>query len=124
MIVLVVSARERIGSGDRYIARRVFGLDVPVVIAVNKVERLKPGHIATQMHAAAALGDHWAPTASRGPRGSSTCERGPSSGITNASAMAPMDAATSGPGTRNRRGRWAWSRDVSVQGRVAELRRA
>jgi GTP-binding protein Era len=56
-IVLVVSARERIGTGDRYIARRIFGLDVPVVIAVNKVDRLKPGHIATQMQTAAALGD-------------------------------------------------------------------
>jgi GTP-binding protein Era len=56
-IVLVVSARERIGAGDRYIARRIFGLDVPVVIAVNKVDRLKPAHIATQMNAAASLGD-------------------------------------------------------------------
>jgi GTP-binding protein Era len=56
-IVLVVSARERIGAGDRYIARRIFGLDVPVVIALNKVDRLKPGHIATQMQAAASLGD-------------------------------------------------------------------
>jgi GTP-binding protein Era len=56
-IVLVVSARERIGSGDRYIARRIFGLGVPVVIAVNKVDRLKPGHIATQMQTAASLGD-------------------------------------------------------------------
>jgi GTPase len=56
-IVLVVSARERIGSGDRYIGRRIFGLGVPVVIAVNKVDRLKPGHIATQMQTAASLGD-------------------------------------------------------------------
>jgi len=56
-IALVVSARERIGAGDRYIARRIFGLDVPVVIALNKVDRLKPGHIATQMEAAASLGD-------------------------------------------------------------------
>jgi GTPase len=30
---------------------------VPVVIALNKVDRLKPGHIATQMQTAAALGD-------------------------------------------------------------------
>jgi GTP-binding protein Era len=57
VIVLVVSARERIGAGDRYVARRIFGLDVPVVIAVNKVDRLKPAHIATQMKAAASLGD-------------------------------------------------------------------
>jgi GTP-binding protein Era len=55
-IVLVVSARERIGAGDRYIARRIFGLDVPIMIAVNKVDRLKAGHIATQMQTAASLG--------------------------------------------------------------------
>ena len=36
---------------------RVFALGVPVVIALNKVDRLKAGHIATQMKTAAALGD-------------------------------------------------------------------
>ena len=55
-IVLVVSARERIGAGDRYVARRIFDLDVPIMIAVNKVDRLKAGHIATQMQTAASLG--------------------------------------------------------------------
>jgi GTPase len=56
-VLLVLSARERIGAGDRFIARRVFGLGVPVVIALNKVDRLKPGHIASQMATAARLGD-------------------------------------------------------------------
>jgi GTP-binding protein Era len=56
-VLLVLSARDRIGAGDRYIARRVFGLGKPVVIALNKVDRLKPGHIASQMKAAAVLGD-------------------------------------------------------------------
>src|SRR5262245_4844930 len=56
-VLLVVDARARIGSGDRFVARRVFGLGKPVVIALNKVDRLKPGHIAAQMKAAAALGD-------------------------------------------------------------------
>jgi GTPase len=56
-VLLVLSARERIGAGDRFIAQRVFGLGVPVVIALNKVDRLKPGHIASQMAAAARLGD-------------------------------------------------------------------
>jgi len=55
-VLLVVDAREHIGSGDRFVARRVFGLEKPVVIALNKVDRLKPAHIATQMKAAAALG--------------------------------------------------------------------
>jgi GTP-binding protein Era len=56
-VLFVLSARERVGAGDRYIARRVFGLGVPIVIALNKVDRLKPGHIGTQMAAAARLGD-------------------------------------------------------------------
>ena len=56
-VLLVVSARERVGAGDRFVARRVFSLGVPVVIVVNKVDRLKAGHIATQMKAASALGD-------------------------------------------------------------------
>ncbi len=56
-IVFVLSARERIGAGDRYIAGRVFGLKLPVVIALNKVDRLKPGHIAEQMQNGARLGD-------------------------------------------------------------------
>jgi GTP-binding protein Era len=56
-VLLVVDARAHIGSGDRFVARRVFALEKPVVIALNKVDRLKPAHIATQMKAAAALGD-------------------------------------------------------------------
>jgi GTPase len=56
-VLLVLDARERIGAGDRFIARRVFDLGVPVVIALNKVDRLKPGHIAQQLENAAALGD-------------------------------------------------------------------
>ena len=36
---------------------RVFALGVPVVIAVNKIDRLKHGHVASQMKAAATLGD-------------------------------------------------------------------
>ena len=56
-VLLVVNARERIGTGDRFVARRVFGLGIPVVIVLNKVDRLKSGHIATQMKTAAELGD-------------------------------------------------------------------
>ena len=56
-ILFVLSARERIGAGDRFVARRVYSLGVPVVIALNKVDRLKAGHIATQMKTAASLGD-------------------------------------------------------------------
>jgi GTP-binding protein Era len=56
-VLFVLSARERIGAGDRFVAERVFSLGVPVVIALNKVDRLKPAHIASQMETAAKLGD-------------------------------------------------------------------
>jgi GTP-binding protein Era len=56
-ILFLLSARERIGAGDRFIAERVFALERPVAIALNKVDRLKPGHIAEQMTRAAQLGD-------------------------------------------------------------------
>jgi GTP-binding protein Era len=56
-VLFVLSARERIGAGDRFIAGRIFSLERPVVIALNKVDRLKGGHIASQMATAASLGD-------------------------------------------------------------------
>jgi GTP-binding protein Era len=56
-LMVVVSARDRIGAGDRFVGRRVFSLGVPVVVVVNKVDRLKAGHIASQMKQAATLGN-------------------------------------------------------------------
>ncbi|HEY3962569.1 MAG TPA: GTPase Era [Gaiellaceae bacterium] len=57
VVMLVLSARDHIGSGDRFVARAVFALGTPVIIVVNKIDRLKHGHVATQMKAAATLGD-------------------------------------------------------------------
>ncbi|MBA3244671.1 MAG: GTPase Era, partial [Actinobacteria bacterium] len=57
IVLFVLSARDRIGGGDRFIARRVYALGIPVIIALNKVDNLKPSHIVTGMKAAAALGD-------------------------------------------------------------------
>ena len=56
-VLLVVDARARIGAGDRFVAGRVFALEKPVVIALNKIDRLKKGHILSQMQAASRLGD-------------------------------------------------------------------
>jgi GTP-binding protein Era len=56
-VLFVLSARERIGAGDRFIGERVFSLGVPVVIALNKVDRLRPAHIANQIQTAAQLGE-------------------------------------------------------------------
>ena len=55
--LLVLDAPQRIGGGDRFVAQRVFGLGVPVVIVLNKVDRMKPEEIAAQIDAASRLGD-------------------------------------------------------------------
>jgi GTP-binding protein Era len=57
VVLFVLSARDRIGAGDRFIARRVYALGIPVIVALNKVDNLTPSHIVTGMKAAAALGD-------------------------------------------------------------------
>ena len=56
-VLFVLDCRERIGGGDRFIAQRVFGLGVPVVIALNKVDQMAPGRIAEQIQVAAQLGE-------------------------------------------------------------------
>ena len=55
--LFVLAADERIGAGDRFIAQRVFAAGPPVVVALNKVDRIKPARIAEQIEVAAALGD-------------------------------------------------------------------
>ena len=45
------------GPGDRFIAERVFGRSAPVLIALNKVDRLSPGRIGRAIEAASTLGD-------------------------------------------------------------------
>jgi GTP-binding protein Era len=55
--LFVLAADERIGAGDRFVAERVFGAGPPVIVALNKVDRLDPGRIAEQIQAAAVLGD-------------------------------------------------------------------
>jgi GTP-binding protein Era len=57
VVLFVLSARDRIGGGDRFVARRVYSLGIPVIVALNKVDNLTPSHIITAMKAAAALGD-------------------------------------------------------------------
>jgi GTP-binding protein Era len=55
--LVVLAADETIGAGDRFIAERVFSAGPPVVVALNKVDRVKPPRIAEQIQHAAALGD-------------------------------------------------------------------
>jgi GTP-binding protein Era len=55
--LFVLAADERIGAGDRFIAERIYAAGPPVVVALNKVDRLEPAEIAAQIEQAAALGD-------------------------------------------------------------------
>jgi GTP-binding protein Era len=56
-VLFVLAANEKIGGGDRFVASRVFGGPAPVVVALNKVDRVKPERIAAQIAEAASLGD-------------------------------------------------------------------
>jgi GTP-binding protein Era len=55
--MLVLAADETIGRGDRFVADRLFTSGQPVVIVLNKVDRVKPERIAEQIEVAAGLGD-------------------------------------------------------------------
>ena len=55
-IVLVLAADEDIGRGDRFVAARAFAAGVPVVIVLNKVDRVAPERIVSQITQAAELG--------------------------------------------------------------------
>jgi GTP-binding protein Era len=55
--LFVLPADERIGPGDRFVAERIFSTGAPVVIVLNKVDRVDPARIAQQIEAAAALGN-------------------------------------------------------------------
>lgn len=56
-VLLVLAADERPGPGDRFVARRAFAGSAPVVIALNKTDRLGPAEIAEQIERVAGLGD-------------------------------------------------------------------
>jgi GTP-binding protein Era len=75
--LFVLAADERIGAGDRFVAERVFGAGPPVVVALNKVDRLAPARIAEQIEGAAALGDFHAlhPVSARSGEGLGPLQR-------------------------------------------------
>ena len=54
--LLVVNAEQGVGPGDRFIARLLEGAKVPVVIAVNKIDRANRARLAEVLTAAAELG--------------------------------------------------------------------
>jgi GTPase len=54
--LLIVNAQQGIGPGDRFIASALARVDVPVAIAVNKIDRIDPAHTLAALAAAAELG--------------------------------------------------------------------
>ena len=56
-ILFVLDGTEPPGAGDRFIAARVFATKTPVVIAVNKIDRLSPAAIGASIERIAELGD-------------------------------------------------------------------
>jgi GTPase len=63
----VVNGEQGVGPGDRFIARTLSGAGLPVVIAVNKVDRLDRARTAAVLQAAAELeaGDDVFPVSAR-----------------------------------------------------------
>jgi GTPase len=54
--LLVLSGEQGVGPGDRFIARSLIGAEMPVTIAVNKVDRLDRARTLASLQAAAELG--------------------------------------------------------------------
>jgi GTPase len=65
--LLVVNAEQGIGPGDRFIAELLRATQVPVVIAVNKIDRADRAKVAATLQAAADLGvaEHVFPVSAR-----------------------------------------------------------
>jgi len=55
--LFVLDGTEPPGAGDRFIAGRVFGSGTPVVLALNKVDRLSPAAIGASIERIAELGE-------------------------------------------------------------------
>jgi GTPase len=56
-VLFVLAADEAIGGGDRFIASRVYGGGIPVVVALNKIDRVPHERVVAQIATAAALGE-------------------------------------------------------------------
>lgn len=55
-VLFVLNGQEGIGPGDHWIASLLGKLEVPVVIAVNKIDRLREAHLVRVLQEAADLG--------------------------------------------------------------------
>jgi GTP-binding protein Era len=55
-VLLMLNGEQGIGPGDRFIAKTLAGVEIPVTIAVNKVDRLSRGALMAVLEEAAELG--------------------------------------------------------------------
>src|SRR5438105_11835361 len=53
--LLVVNAEEGVGPGDRFIARLLGAAPVPVIVVVNKIDRVRRSGVAAALQEAASL---------------------------------------------------------------------
>ncbi len=69
--LLIINAEEGVGPGDRFIAAALAAARRPVVVAVNKVDRLDRAHVVLALQAAADLdvGDDVFPISAKSGRG-------------------------------------------------------
>jgi GTPase len=54
-VLLMLNGEQGVGAGDRFIASALVGVEVPVTIAVNKVDRLARAPLVAMLQAAAEL---------------------------------------------------------------------
>ncbi len=106
-ILFVLAGDEAIGRGDRFIAERVFDGRAPVVVALNKVDRVKPAQLAAKIEEAARLGDfrELHPVSARTGEGVDALRRDLVELLPEGSAYFPEGQLT----------------DLSVEARIAEL---
>jgi GTP-binding protein Era len=106
-VLLVLAANERIGGGDRFVAARAFGAGVPVVVALNKVDRVPKGDVPARLLEAASLGDfrELHPVSARTGEGVDELRESLVGLLSDGPAYFPADELT----------------DLSVEDRIAEL---
>jgi GTPase len=106
-VLLVLAANERIGGGDRFVAARAFGTGVPVVVALNKVDRVPRGDVPARLLEAASLGDfrELHPVSARTGEGVDELRESLVGLLSDGPAYFPADELT----------------DLSVEDRIAEL---
>jgi GTP-binding protein Era len=54
-VLLVLNGEQGVGAGDRFIARTLAGVEIPVTIAVNKVDRLSRAQLMAMLQEASEL---------------------------------------------------------------------